>query len=244
MGLEEMTLGLESLQRETAELPGDCGEAAGEINVELMTGIEGFGDELLLVTGSPFEIAPGLDCAQGDNVYQAASDCGLVSCSNYLSLCGIDADEDAVVQFALDNKLCSYSVFSDPQEWGGTTCINLEKILESYGVETSIYTPLETNGSLEGIASAVENGRAAILGVNAGYLWNEPGCVENGQMNHWVTVTGTVRDSNGELAALTICDSGRRLDSDRCRTVPVKDLEMCYSNAAYTSVLISDNTVR
>jgi len=243
MELEGMTAELERFQNETTEV-SDGYDAVGEINVELMTGIEGFEDELLLVTGSPFEIAPSLDCAQGDNVYQAASDCGLVSCANYLTICGVEANEDTVLQFALDHNLCTYSVFGSPQEWGGTTCMDLEAILESHSVDSSIFTPYEANGSLEGIASAVENGHAAILGVNAGYLWNEPSCVENGQMNHWVTITGTVRDSSGELVALTICDSGRCLESDSCRTVPVKDLEACYTNAAYTSVVISDHAVR
>ena len=240
MEMEGMTAGLEALrQRELAGMEG-----VGEINAELMTGIEGFGDEVMLVTGSPFEIAPALDCVQGDNSFQASSDCGLVSCSNYLNLCGIEADEDEVLAFALENNLCCWDPCGDPFDWGGTTCVQLEEILERYGMESSVYTPFESGGSLEGIAGAVESGHAAILGVNAGYLWNEPSCVENGQMNHWVTITGTVRDSSGELAAFTICDSGRGLESDSCRTVTVQELQACYTNAAYTSVVISDQAVR
>lgn len=235
-------LATEELQ-ETAEMAESL-DCVGEINARLMTGVEGFEDQMVIVTGDPFEIASSLDSAQGDNVYRAASDCGLVSCSNYLSLCGIEADEDAVVKFALDNNLCCWDIYGDPHDWGGTTCLQVEAILERYGVESSVYTPFEPNGSLEGIAGAVENGHAAILGVNAGYLWDEPSCVENGQMNHWVTITGTVRDDSGELVAFTICDSGRGLDSDSCRTVPVSTLEESYLKASYTSVIISDNVVR
>ena len=229
--------------QETAELAENL-DCVGEINAKLMTGVEGFEDQLVIVTGDPFEIASSLDSAQGDNVFRAASDCGLVSCSNYLSLCGIAADEDAVVKFALDNNLCCWDIFGDPHDWGGTTCFQVESILECYGVESSVYTPFESNGSLEGIAEAVESGHAAILGVNAGYLWDDPNYVENGQLNHWVTITGTVRDDSGELVAFTICDSGRGLDSDSCRTVSVSTLEESYLKASYTSVIISDNVVR
>lgn len=219
-------------------------ECIKEICVEQVDSLEGLGEEPVLVTGSPFEMAEELDCRQGDNKFQAASDCGLVSCSNFLKICGVEADEDEIVEFALEQNLCGHSPFQSPQEWGGTDDRCLETILESYGVESSVYYPGELRGSIEGIADAVEEGHAAMIGVNAGYLWNEPGAVGDGCANHQITVTGTVRDSSGELAALTICDSGRHLDSDSCRVVPVAELESCYANVSGASVILSDQAVR
>lgn len=231
---------------ETGELSETLTDYEGikEISAELMNGVEGFGDELMLVTGNPFGIADSLDYMQGDNMYHAASDCGLVSCSNYLNICGIEAGEDEIVGFALDNNLCGYSIFSSPEEWGGTNDGCLETILESYGIASSVYYPNELQGSVEGIANAVEDGHAAMIGVNAGYLWNEPNCIGDGCANHQITVTGTIRNSAGELTALTICDSGRHLPADSCRVLSVAELESCYAQIPGASVIISDNAVR
>lgn len=215
-----------------------------EINVEYVNGIEGFGAQPMLVTGSPFEIAGSLDCAQGDNCYRVASDCGLVSCSNYLNICRIEADEDEIVGFALENNLCSRSYFTSPESWGGTNDKNLETILESYGVESSAFHANEARGSIEGIADAIEDGHAVMIGVNAGYLWDDPNCVGNGRANHQITVTGTIRNAEGDLEALTICDSGRCLESDSCRVVSVSEMESFYARIPGASAIISDKVVR
>lgn len=219
-------------------------EAIKEICVQLKNDVDGFGDELMLVTGQPFELADSLDYIQGDNMYRASSDCGLVSCSNYLNICGIEAGEDELVRFALEHNLCSYSPWGSPEEWGGTNDTCLETILERYGVESSVYYPDEVRGSIEGIAGAVEDGHAAMIGVNAGYLWDEPGCVGDGRANHQITVTGTIRNSSGELTALTICDSGRQLPEDSCRVLSVAQLEDCYRRVPDASVILSDSPVR
>lgn len=78
-----------------------------EINVELVESVEGLEQQPMVVTGSPFEIAGSLDCTQGDNRYNVASDCGLVSCSNYLKLCGIEVSEDEIVGYALANNIAT-----------------------------------------------------------------------------------------------------------------------------------------
>ncbi len=215
-----------------------------EIRAELMQGVEGFGQETVVVTGDPFRMAERMDSVQGDNLYHVASNCGLVSCANYLNLCGIEATEDEIVNFALKNYLCSRHPFGSSQDWGGTTGTQMEAILESYGVESSIYDADERGGSLEGIANAVEEGHAVIMTVNAGYLWDSPDCVDNGRINHAVTVTGTIRGGDGELTALTICDSGRGLQSDSCRVVPVKAFQDSYVNAGGAQAIISDQAVR
>lgn len=215
-----------------------------EINVEFMNGVEGFGAQPMIVAGSPFEIAGRLDCAQGDNRFNVSSNCGLVSCSNYLNICGIEADEDEIVEFALENNLCSRSIFSGPESWGGTNDENLETILEHYGVESTVFYPNEAGGSIEGIANAIEDGHAVMIGVNAGYLWDNPNHVGNGRANHQITVTGTVRDASGELTALTVCDSGRHLDTDSCRVVSVSEMESFYTRIPGASAIISDKAVR
>ncbi len=215
-----------------------------EINVELVESVEGLEQQPMVVTGSPFEIAGSLDCTQGDNRYNVASDCGLVSCSNYLKLCGIEVSEDEIVGYALANNLCSRGYFSAPESWGGTNDQNLETILEHYGVGSSVFHPDEKRGSIEGIADAVECGHAVMIGVNAGCLWDDPNFVGDGRANHQITVTGTIRNESGELAALTVCDSGRSLGADSCRVVSVSDMQGFYAAIPGASAIISDRAVR
>lgn len=229
--------------RETEKVTQDY-ECMKEIHATMMDQVEGFEGQNVIVTGEPFAIAGRLDSVQGDNIYGISGNCGLVSCSNYLNLCGIKADENMVSGFALANNLCSRSVFSSKADWGGTLDSQLEKIVESYGVPSSVYHPGDAKGTIEGIANAVEEGRAVMIGINAGYLWDDANSVGNGNANHEITVTGTIRDTKGELAALTICDSGRQMEADSCRVVPVSLLHDCYTKVNGSSAVISDDAVR
>lgn len=214
------------------------------VDAEVRTDVENFEGEDVIVIGNPFEVAENLDYKQGDNPYGARGDCGLTSCSNFLNLCGIEATEDDVVGFALENGLCANNPFASPEHVGGTNDAQLETILECYGVESSVYYPDDSRGSLEGIASAVEEGHAVMMGVNAGYLWDEPAYVDGGDVNHQITVTGAIRDTEGEVVGLTICDSGRGLEEDSCRVLSISELQDCYATAGGASVIISDEVVR
>ncbi len=219
-------------------------EQVKEIAPQAYTGVEGFEDEVVYISGDPMETAEVMDYAQGDNSYDALGCCGLVSSANFLNICGVEASEESIVGFAVENELCNYSPFIPAEDRGGTNDMQLETILESHGIESTVYYPFEDGGSLEGIAEAIENGQAVMMGVNAGFLWESPNALGNGSVNHQITVTGSVRDENGEVVGLVICDSGRGLESDACRVLTKEELENCYLNAAGASVIISDNPVR
>lgn len=215
-----------------------------EVDAAVYTGIEGIEEEVVIITGSPFEVAENLDYEQGDNSYEALGCCGLVSCANFLAICGIETSEEEIVGLAVENGLCNYSPWLPPENRGGTNDYDLETILEHYGIECSVYYPYEGDGSLEGIAAAIENGQAVMMGVNAGYLWDDPVYINDGSANHQITITGSVRDANGELIGLTICDSGRHLQGDSCRFISAEEFEACYTTVPGASVIISDGPVR
>lgn len=219
-------------------------ENVKEMSTQAYTGVEGFEDEVVFISGNPMEIAEELDYAQGDNSYEALGCCGLVSSANFLNICGIEASEESIVGFAVENDLCNYEFYLPPEHRGGTGDEQLEKILESHGIECSVYYPQEDRGSIEGIAEAIENGHAVTMGVNAGFLWDEANAVDNCQANHQITVTGSVRDENGEVVGLVVCDSGRGLETDACRVVTREEVEDFYVNVRAASVIISDNPVR
>lgn len=237
---------LEGEQLDAVEPIEDFGlQELNDLQCELRSDVPGLEGEEVIVSGNPFEMAEYLDYNQGDNPYNALGDCGLVSTSNFLNLCGIETDEDEVVGFALENNLCNDGWYVPDTSRGGTNDMQIMTILERYGVGTAVFTSSEAGGTVEDIAYNVENGRAATIGVNAGYFWNDANYIDDGRANHQVTVTGTVRDSEtGELLGLTICDSGRGLESDAARFVSTEELEASYENVSGATVIYSEEMLR
>ncbi len=208
---------------------------------EYLNGLEEYGD--VLVSGNPFERASDLDYNQGDNSFGAAGCCGLVSSANFLNLCGIEATEEEIVGFALENDLCNNGWFISPEDTGGTNDMQIEAVIESRGVPVTTYE-IGEGGSVEDIADAVDSGRAVTIGINAGYLWNDANFIGDGSANHQITVTGAVRDNDGSVLGLVICDSGRGLESDASRVVTMEELHMCYTTVFGATAIMSDNAVR
>ena len=208
---------------------------------DYLDGLEEYGD--VSVSGNPFETAENLDYAQGDNPYGATGCCGLVSSSNFLNMCGIETSEDEIVGYALENGLCNYSVFAPAESNGGTNDMQIEAVIEAHGVPVTTYE-IGWGGSVEDIADAIDDGRAVTIGINAGYLWNESSSIGDGSANHQITVTGAVRDDDGSVVGLVICDSGRGLESDASRVVSMEELAMCYETVPGATAIISDDVVR
>jgi hypothetical protein len=140
---------------------------------------------------------------QGDNPYGFKGTCGLVSCEDVLRQFGVDATEADVVDHAVAKNLCA--VTDDPAKSGGTTPEMRAQILNDYGIPAHV----ESGQSLEDLAGDVEHGSGVIVSANAGYLWNDPNALENGQTNHAVVVTGVARDpETGVVQGFYINDSG------------------------------------
>lgn len=218
-------------------------DARAVIELEVRDDIQGFEGKDVAVFGKPIETGESLDYNQGDNPYDAGGNCNLVSTANFLNLCGIDeADETLITGYAIENGQCSYSEFLPPGDRGGSTTENMQNILNDFGIETEVVRPHEQGGDLESIAARLEEGYVGAMGVNAGYLWDSPAHIGDGNANHEVTLTGTVRDTNtGELLALTVCDSG---SGEFCHVVPVEQLRDCYENVWNADVVFSTEPIR
>lgn len=197
------------------------------------------------VYGGPYELGEVLDDVQGDNVYDAHGDCGLVSITNLLRIAGSDVTEDDVVGYAIRSSLCNYSAFDPPGERGGTTTWEQRAILESLGFDTECFVPGEAGGSLEAMAGHVEAGKGVLIGVNAGYLWENADYIGDGRVNHTVLVTGTVRDpETGELRGFTVCDSGSSKSPSFANFVSVETMEDAYTNAFGADVIVTEKAIR
>jgi|SRR5579864_3141411 len=140
---------------------------------------------------------------QGDNPFGFEGTCGLCSCENVLRAFGLEVTEADVVAFAVKEGLCQVS--DDPARSGGTTVFRQAELLSRLGVPSNA----TLGGTLDGLASDLEEGKGVIVELNAGVLWDRADFVEEGQANHAVTVTGVARDpQTGNIEGFFINDSG------------------------------------
>jgi hypothetical protein len=203
------------------------------------------GVETALVYGNPYEAGEYLDDYQGDNKLGAEGDCGLVSVSNLLTLCGIKSDEESITEYAVENALCSYSEFLPPESRGGTTDPQICQILRQHGVESSAFSAQSVEGNCESMAEYVEAGHGVLIGINAGYGWQDANYIGDGTANHEITVTGTVRDAlSGELKGFIVCDSGLTDRSSASRFVSLETMRDAYENIPGASAIVTDEPLR
>lgn len=140
---------------------------------------------------------------QGDNGLGFQGTCGIVSCQDILRQFGVEVSEDDLVRHAASRGLCNLE--GGAGDCGGTTVFDQAQLLHDWGVSATV----ETNGTLESLAEAVESGRGTIAEVNAGVLWDRADAYGDGGPNHAIVVTGVARDaSTGEVVGVYINDSG------------------------------------
>lgn len=105
------------------------------------------------------------------------------------------------------------------------------QILNDYGVPAHT----ESSGSLESLATHIEQGNGVIVEVNDGVLWNDRNYYDQGQLNHAVTVTGVVRDPiSGQIEGFYINDSGT---GESAKFVDTNTMQRAWENTGGMSVV-------
>jgi len=87
------------------------------------------------------------------------------------------------------------------REEGGTFPAEVGKLLENHNVPIGFHG----HGSMEKLEDDLTQGKDAIVGVDAGYLWQDQTCLGEG---HAVWVTGLGKDENGTINEVFLNDSG------------------------------------
>lgn len=203
--------------------------------------------EVAMITGEPFRNAPNMDFEQGDNPYNAAGNCGLVSICNLLRRAGMNVSEDEVTKCAIDSGLCNYNPLGIASDNGGTSIEMRRDLLNKFGVASDIYSS-DNGGSLENIADAIDSGRGVLISVNAGELWE---CDDGSTpflgrpvSNHCVAVTGIARNAGtGEIVGVFIADSGRGIPSDACRYLSAEKFDAAYTEVRGSGANITRNPI-
>lgn len=172
----------------------------------------------ILVYGYPK--AYELDYMQGDAVAGYKGTCALTSIANLATQANQALSEAQVVQKAIDNKWTVTDATATDYQRGGSNYVGQQALLNSYGIKNGIIMGYNE----QAIANLIKGGRGVIIGINAGKLWGDNAYLDNGSVNHVVTVTGVACDATtGNINGFYIADSGRGLVSDMTRYVSITD---------------------
>ncbi len=180
-----------------------------------------------------------LTYSQGNNKYGWKRTCGITQCSNTFTKAGIEKSEDYLAQSSKRNGLCDKSHIMRKDLNGGTTPPDLAAILSINGLNAHY----DYNLTESDVANLVENGHGVIVGVNAGYLWNQSKAIEDGGANHAISIIGTVRDErSNELLGVFINDTGRSDKNDQKRLISMETFRGIF-RVPRSAVIATDNPI-
>jgi Ca2+-binding RTX toxin-like protein len=172
----------------------------------------------ILVYGYPK--AYELDYMQGNAVTGYKGTCALTSIANLATQANQALTEAQVVQTAINNNWCVTSATATDYQRGGSNYVQQQALLNTYGIRNGIVMGYNE----QAIANLIKGGRGVIIGLNAGKLWGDSTYLDNGGVNHVVTVTGVACDATtGSINGFYIADSGRGKVSDMTRYVSIAD---------------------
>ena len=156
---------------------------------------------------------------QGINEYGFEGTCGPTSQANAINaLLGTnEMTENKVLTVAVENELCETKSI-DPADNGSTGTEDFmklyEKVNEKIGNRLSIECfDYDKALSVDEMADKLDEGSVLNIAVDSATLWNQnehiPGeLAEDVCTDHWITVTGVDRDTDGKIIGFNIIDSG------------------------------------
>lgn len=169
---------------------------------------------------------------QGQNDQHFQNDCGIAAVAATARDFGCDVSENDAVDAAVAQGLCEIDPTNERTDNGGTRGQDRHELLESLGVDNTIEHPQ----SPAELAQCVENGHGVITALDAYEMWDvspfdAPTYYDadgRSATNHAVQVTGTFRDSAGELAGFVINDTGSSDGAGKLITLDMWDA--CWTN--------------
>lgn len=180
-----------------------------------------------------------LQYTQGNNDKGWTQTCALAQIAGICVRTGKEETENSIVSFSFKNGISYFSPHEDPADCGGTAPDGIATILNRKGIPAHY----DRNIACDEIANLIESGHGVLVGVNAGYLWNDAWAVENGRANHAISVIGSVRDeSTHEVIGFVINDTGRGIPGDQKRIVPISLFSKAYEVPS-RAVIATDNPI-
>ncbi len=185
----------------------------------------------VLVYGYPK--ANELDYMQGNAIPEYQGTCALTSIANLLVQAQTPTTEAEVVQLAIDNRWAVTDAEVSAYQRGGSNYQQQQQILDSYGLRNELLAGYNEYV----VANMLRSGRGVLIGLNAGKLWGDDSYLDEGGVNHVVTVTGVAfGEEDGPLEGFYIADSGRQRVSDMTRFVSLADFQAAAAVAGAYSI--------
>lgn len=149
--------------------------------------------------------------------YTFSGTCGPTTLANTGRQLGLsELTEDKVVTLACQLGLCRQPSYSEDGKYilhtgGGTNNEQIVALAKHLELEAA-YSPSLT---LEELDETIKRGGAMMMSVYSEDLSSKSNPAERKfkNTNHWVTVTGVTRDSNGKIAGIMITDTGGHVES-------------------------------
>ena len=179
----------------------------------------------------PFEAHSYRICNQGSADPRIQNTCGLCSSGSIVNKAGGNTTERKMIDLALPRGWCDNEGFTSPKSWNN--------ILNAAGIKSEITTGM----SLEDLAKKVEEGRGAIIAVNASlYLPEVYGPYKPGEAcGHALVLESIVRDhSTGEILEYIVSDSNAKSSQSACIRVPAQRMEDAFEALGYCSVVTKE----
>lgn len=187
------------------------------------------GDGSLTVFDHPFADTPGRISNQGSAFPNGPQGtCGCCACGTVINKAGGNTNERAVVEYAMENGLCSKDGGTSPESWAG--------ILAGAGIPASIVS----NASLEDLAAEVERGKGVVIGVSAcTYNRKKYGVYLPGMADgHAIVLESVIRDrETGKIVEYVISDSNGSCSADACIRVSPRVLSRAFRRKGRSAVV-------
>lgn len=165
-----------------------------------------------------------LDYEQGNAVDGYKGTCALTAIANLSTQAGWPLSEEQVVRRAIAYQWARSDPGLDDQRRGSSNYQGQQALLKSFGIRNDMIAGY----SEQKMTRLIKDGHGVLLSVNAGKLWDNPEYLDDGGINHVVTLTGVACDArSGVVDGFYIADSGRGKVSDMMRYVPVTELRRC-----------------
>ncbi len=215
----------------------------GYFNRGYAEGMERLKDDALLslshslglshTVGNPQEKAKNI-------IYQKGGTCAVEAQYEVLKSYGQNVTPKGLAEEAFKKGYYSEVQLKSGELIGGTFSGNDGKLLRDHGLNIKVFSPTGKPAAASvrsaELGQAIEKNGGALVGVEAGRLWNDP----SSSGGHQILVTGEeVSNKNAQVLGYYINDTGT---GEAARFVPKKDFDRAWRAHGYELVVFNETT--
>ena len=215
----------------------------GYFNRGYAAGMERLKDDALLSLSHSLGLSRTIGNPQekaNNIIYQKGGTCAVEAQYEVLKSYGQKVTPKGLAEEAFTKGYYSEAQLKSGELIGGTFLDNEGKLLRDHGLNVKVFSPTEKPAAAKALSAeldkAIEKNGGALVGVEAGRLWNDP----DSSGGHIIFVTGEeVSNKNGQVLGYYINDTGT---GEAARFVPKKDFDRAWRAHGYELVVFNEKT--